>query len=153
MMWKLLACCLLGCSLACSDEHSCADVACLGTPASIVLVDEGGAPVAARGEVQDLQGPSTLPFDCTLSSPNSSCHNNLVVLGGGTRSSYRLQIRFEQGDGSFTPWQRVDVEVTGHTDPDFDGPGCSCTWYDATAANATVPATARLPVGVAPDAG
>jgi hypothetical protein len=143
-MGKVLACWWLGCSLACGDDvHSCTLKACGAASPSITLVDESGLPVVARGEVQD---PDNHPFDCTLSSPTSGCQSNVVFTWGYVgSSSYRLQIRFEQGDGSFTAWQRVDVEIESHTDPDFNGPGCSCTWYTATAAPIVVPAAARMP--------
>jgi hypothetical protein len=166
-MAKLFACFMMVCWLAwsaCSDEHACTDADCLGLAPGIPLVDESGMPVIARGEVQNLSGGGQSPFDCTVPVPivvpgprpipASGCVGNVVVAGGEARSSKAAsQIRFEQSDGSFTPWQPVAVDVTRHTDPDFNGPGCPCTWYSASAGDVIVPVSARRVAGVGPDAG
>jgi hypothetical protein len=55
------------------------------------------------------------------------------------------ELRFARADGSMTPWQVVPLELERKTDPDFNGPGCSCSWYIAQPASVTVPADARLP--------
>jgi hypothetical protein len=156
-MGKIWACFTMVCSLACGDaeggERSCADVACGGSYPPVALVDENGLPVVARGEVQNRDLPEQpFPFDCTVSSPSSGCQGNAVVTGTwGVSPGYVAQIRFEQSDGSFTAWQPVRFHVTSRTDPDFNGPGCLCTRYTATAEDVIVPVSARLSAGA--DAG
>jgi hypothetical protein len=36
------------------------------------------------------------------------------------------------------------LDITTHTEPEFNGPGCPCTWYTATAEPFVVPANALL---------
>jgi hypothetical protein len=52
------------------------------------------------------------------------------------------ELRFGLDDGSFTQWQPLELDFQRHTDPDFNGDGCSCTWYDASAL-VIVPGAAR----------
>jgi hypothetical protein len=145
-MWKRFVCLWAVWSLACGDDvHTCTAKACGGLPPSIPLVDERGLPVVARGEIQNPDGTQPSTFDCTVSAPGSSCQTNLVFTGEDAYWRRELvQIRFEQTDGSFTPWEPVDIQITSHTDPDFNGPDCSCTWYTAMAPSVVVPVTARL---------
>lgn len=55
------------------------------------------------------------------------------------------ELRFAGADGSLLSWQVVPLEVERHTDPDFNGAGCSCSWYVAKPASVIVPSEARLP--------
>jgi hypothetical protein len=55
------------------------------------------------------------------------------------------EVRFEVANGAWSEWQEVVLDLTERTDPDFNGPGCPCTWYTATARAIVVPVDARLP--------
>jgi hypothetical protein len=120
-----------------------------------MLVDEGGLPVVARGEVQNPDGGGrSFPFDCTLSAPSSGCRGNVVVAGSETRSPLAVpQVRFVQSDGSFTPWQPARIEVSKSTDTSTDDAECPCTSSDIAAADIVVPVTARLSAQAAPGGG
>lgn len=140
---------------------------CLSLAPSLSLVDEFGQPASARGETRTSQAPlATQPFDCNLdrgpsgradgpgwpfpadAGPGAACQDGIVkppVFTLNPRDT--VDVRFELADGSISDWQPVDIELTKHTDPDFNGPDCPCTWYDGTAAPIVVPADARLPEG------
>jgi hypothetical protein len=135
-MRNLLLCFSLGCMFGCSDDHACTSMAC-GGEFVVALVDDAGLPLAAHGEFRNTRGTTTFKtekfgwVDFAL-SPNDAA-----------------EIHFELADGSFTPWQSIEFEFERHTDPDFNGPGCSCSWYDASS-KVVVPAAAR---GTLEDAG
>ncbi len=138
---------LAGCS---DDPLTCTLADCGGSLPSTQLVDDMGQPALARGEQRTRQMPSPLFFDCTvtLMSPGPpgqvACENGVIFVGDNAYPGNDVELRFELPDGSFTEWQEVELSYTSHTDPDFNGPGCSCTWYTATATPVLVPALARL---------
>jgi hypothetical protein len=116
-----------------------------------VLVDDAGDPVAARGEYRsNMPGSVPSAFDCSPAgadaSPELQCPNGVILSTiYDVRSNTSLELRFELNEGGLSDWQSVPLEVTERTDTDFNGPGCPCTWYDATAQPITVPIAARLP--------
>jgi len=119
----------------------------------IDLVDADGEPTLARGEVAAPDSRDALAFDCTI--PSSPCDDtgtlrldSLIAPDG--LSTFR--VRFELADGSFTAWQEVELELEEVTDPDFNGPGCSCTWNEGRGTLA-VPADAQLGPASLPDGG
>jgi len=135
-----------------ADTHSCTAKGCVGGPVDIQLVDDAGAPVSARGEYKTNRNSETRSFDCSVTPESSNldadCTDGQVtvfpfIADPGTT----LQFRFALADGSLTDWQGIRLDYESETDPDFNGPGCSCTWYNATSEPAVVPAEARLPEG------
>lgn len=146
MFMEVVACLAVGALLACSDdERVCADVECFGLPVQVPLVDEDELPLAARGELRNPTTPQeSFPFDCTAPWPDSKCQSNFVVTGNYVYSpEYAVEIRFVQSDDSFSSWQSVNLDFSRETNPDFNGLGCSCSYYSATAASVIVPVTAR----------
>jgi hypothetical protein len=126
---------------------------CAGILSDIVLVDEAGEPASARGEYRSSNSwSSTGParFDCTAGPADAAsarpCVEGRVAVGSvDMQPDARAEVRFELRDGSWSEWQSLALDITSHTDPEFNGPGCPCTWYTATAAPIVVPAEARLP--------
>jgi hypothetical protein len=120
-----------------------------GEAIEIALVDEAGAPVAARGELRGLGSQEPARFDCfddpSASEAEVSCNDGLLYPSFvyDLTPDTRVDLRFVLADGSWTEWQRLDLDVTSHTDPDFNGPGCACTWYEATTSPIVTPAAAR----------
>lgn len=151
-MWHLLALALFGLLTgACGGaEHSCTLKACGGGPAPLRLIDEAGALVAARGEYRtNREPPEQWPFDCTVgpraSDSDADCTNNMVTLHVYDQGpSTVLQMRFQLVDGGWSEWQGVPLAFEEHTDPDFNGPGCPCTWHTVTAEPVVVPSGAHL---------
>jgi hypothetical protein len=141
-MWKLGLCFSLGAFLGCSDDHACTDMDCGGTFV-VALVDGAGLPAAGRGEIKE--GHSITAFEG---------NGGFVSVSSVISPTGAAEIRFDLQGGSFTPWQPLLVAYERHTDPDFNGPGCSCTWYNARA-RAVVPDAASLALtdAGAPDAG
>jgi hypothetical protein len=122
---------------------------CGGVPLALALVDDAGDPVAARGEYRsNTPGSVASPFDCSFqqgdASPNLQCPDgSLITAIYDPRPDTAVEVRFELTEGGMSDWQDAPLEVTEHTDPDFNGPGCSCTWYTGTARAITVPTEAR----------
>jgi hypothetical protein len=86
-------------------------------------------------------------FDCSRSSqngPGDICTDSVLFFRIPLHPESFVEVRFELQDGSMSEWQVVSLELSKHTDPDFNGPGCSCTWYSATVAPVVVPANAKL---------
>jgi len=142
---------LLGISLAaCEESHSCTLVGCGGVEPQLAFVDESEAPVTASGERRTTSHPEPRTFQCAGQwAPDAgSCGGGLIrfaqVGGNGISRQDVLELRFLLSDGSFTEWQSVPLHVEGHTDPDFNGPGCPCSWDDITFDPLLVPAGARL---------
>ena len=133
-----------------ADGHSCTLKGCVGGPVRVQLVDDAGTPVAARGEYEANRDGEARSFDCTVTPESSSydadCTDGQVtVFPFYSNPGTTLRFRFELADGSFSEWQAASLDYESHTDPDFNGPGCPCTWYDATSGPVVVPAQARLP--------
>jgi len=130
---------------------SCVLLACGSGPTTVFLRDDGGAPVIARGERRARWGDDLLPvqeFDCR---PGANVGSEPCVDGTFTMHvtylspDLTVELRFARPDGTFTPWQPIPLLLEPHTDPDFAGPDCPCTWYEAEPATVIVPAEARLP--------
>jgi hypothetical protein len=142
-------------SAACQGDRTCTLAECVGDPIEVALVDEAGAGVAARGELRGLDSVEPARFDC-FDDPGASevdfpCYDGLIrPFAYNLAPDERLELRFQLADGSSTDWQPLDLAITSHTDPDFNGPGCSCTWYTATTTPIVVPAEARITGGGAP---
>jgi hypothetical protein len=142
----------LGCSLlaGCGDDtQSCNDAYCTSVAPSIRLVDDAGQRAPARGEQRTRRKPAPLSFDCTSTAGipaqgDLACENGLLSPGDETYPGNPVELRFELADGSFTEWREVELAYTSHTDPDYNGPGCPCTSYTATAAPVVVPFDARM---------
>jgi hypothetical protein len=137
-MWKIMLCFSVGALFGCGSDRECTDADCVGKFV-IAPVDDAGAPVAARGEARNARGITSFPVN-----------GEYLLWDSAISPNDAAEIRFELADGSFTPWQPIPVNYERHTNPDFNGEGCSCTWYDASA-RVVVPADARLTS--APDAG
>ncbi len=126
-------------------------MACLSLPTVVSLVDDAGAPVAARGERRtnrESQLGVALPFDCGLTADAgvAPCRNGFLFYPEDHLApGIDFEVRFALADGSFTAWQPVPLELERHNDPDFNGPGCPCSWYNAAPTSVIVPAEARPP--------
>lgn len=160
-LWKLAGCaarcslalgaCLAAGACANDDTLTCTLADCGGTLGDIVLVDEAGEPAAARGEYRRSNAPepaTPTPFDCSPAAagrPSPCDGGRLSPAVDGIQPDTSVEMRFRLHDDSWSAWQPLALDITSHTDPDFNGPGCECTWYTATAAPIVVPAEARLP--------
>jgi hypothetical protein len=148
-MWRCVPLSLFGLLAACGDQ-TCSAALCSGSALQLPLVDEAGASVPARGEYRtNRELPEQRPFDCTVgpraSDFDSDCNDNVVLAAPLYRGpGSTVEVRFQQADGSRTEWQDVALTFEYHTDPDFNGPGCGCSWYTAVAEPIIVPAGARL---------
>jgi hypothetical protein len=128
--------------------HSCTDMACLGPATKLQFVDEDGQPVEAKGELRDADG--THAFDCA-DPPRDSWFE--VTCSGGTLSKRAPdsehttnEVRFVKDDGTLSDWQPVALSVTRHTDEDFNGDGCPCSWFEGKTKPLLVLADARNPL-------
>jgi hypothetical protein len=116
----------------------------------LAFVDESGVPVTASGERRTTSYPEPRAFTCAGQEAldGGSCGGGLVrfapVGGNGITRQDVLELRFLLSNGSFSEWQPVPFDAEGHTDPDFNGPGCPCSWDDITFDPLLVPAGARL---------
>ncbi len=124
----------------------CNDMGCIGS-AEVALVDAAGDPVAPSGELRRVGGSVDLrPFDCAATSDvvteYAECENGVLVLGYLGDRAERFELRFELEGAEWSDWQEVQLELTPHTDPDFNGPGCECTWLEGRAEPLVVPADA-----------
>ena len=149
-MWRALPL-FFGLSVfACNESHSCTLVQCIGVEPQLAFVDEGGVAVTASGERRTTSQPEPRTFTCAgQEAPDGgSCGGGLIrfadVGGSGITRQDVLEVRFLLSDGSYSAWQPVPFEVEGHTNPDFNGPGCPCSWDDITIEPVVVPAGARL---------
>jgi hypothetical protein len=148
--WRALA--LGACAIASACDaalHECAGALCRGDLPEVALVDEAGNASAARGEHRsvDARDEPATPFDCSppdAGQPSLCSEGRLLLSVFEAYPGRRVELRFQLRDGSWSAWQALDLEITSHTDPDFNGPGCSCTWYTAKAAPIVVPPEARL---------
>jgi hypothetical protein len=159
-MWREL---ILGASLlvACDDGlQACGEVGCPESSSTrIQLTDDQNRPIGARGEYRltwsssgDRQAPT--PFDCpagTLRSGDAgpstnNCRGTQVELWGKLEPGVLVEARFDLEQGGQTEWLELGFDYTRQTDPNFNGPGCSCSWYEAEARPFVVPAGARRPI-------
>jgi hypothetical protein len=141
--WALCSSCL-----ACGESGPCTLSLC-GESAEVQLTDQDGNPVAARGQVRDIATEFEIAFDCSSNSQRNvrslACRDNVVLLAGIIpRPGSIVEVRFGLQDGSISEWQPLSLQLSEHTDPDFNGPGCPCTWYSATVAPVVVPGDAQL---------
>ena len=140
-----MACALLACEQ--DAEHSCAAVLCAGNGVDVPVVDEAGDSVAVKGEWRASgQVASPEPFDCTISQPLApvpDCDGNVLHLGAILQGNTSLELHFKDPSGAWSEWLPVAMTLEAHTDPDFNGPGCPCTWYSASAEPLIVPAASR----------
>lgn len=149
--WRPLALGACAIASACDDRpHECASGACGGELPEVALVDEAGNSVTARGEQRSADYPDTaaLVFDCSPpdAGQTSLCSEGRVVLSVfQAHPGTRVELRFQLQDGSWSDWRVLPLDITAHTDPEFNGPGCPCTWYTAMPAPIVVPVEARLP--------
>lgn len=149
--WRAIALGAYVAASACNDlPHECASAWCSGNLPEVALVDDAGNPSAARGEHRSVEarGEPARPFDCSPPDAGqaSLCSEGRVLLSVfEARPGTRVELRFELQDGSWSDWQVLELDITSHTDPEFNGPGCPCTWYTATAEPIAVPVEARLP--------
>ena len=80
--------------------HSCTDIGCVGGDVAVALVDDSGAPVAARGEVR-RSAHREVTFDCTVASSGggaeADCVNNVLQLDpvNGNRETTELRFRLQ----------------------------------------------------------
>jgi hypothetical protein len=130
--------------------HECASASCRGNVPEVALVDEAGNPSAARGEQRSADYPesSATAFACEpgdAGQPTLCPDGQLLLSVFGERPGTRVELRFQLRDGSWSDWRVLDLDITSHTDPEFNGPGCPCTWYTATAEPLVVPVEARRP--------
>jgi hypothetical protein len=138
---------LLWTGLSCSSclGQTCHLVDCGGF-VEVALVDEAGSAIAAvRGEYREGLQPGTVSsFACDANNAPSAgrvtCKDGKLSLQAARNLDAIDEIRFQLADGTFTEWQEVTLRVREHTDPDFNGPGCSCSWKSATAEPVVVPA-------------
>jgi hypothetical protein len=142
--WSLLA----GCG---EDGGSCTARDCPSTLPRLALVDDTGQPVGARGELRNNLSGAPQPFDCTLSNGPPTATNRIGCEDGvlatqdmNLDGDTRIELRFERAGGGLSEWQTVALDITSNTDADFNGPGCPCTRYEATAAPVLVPVNARI---------
>jgi hypothetical protein len=136
---------------ACGDgTHECATARCGGALPVVALVDEAGNPVAARGEQRSADYPAApaTAFDCEpadAGQPTLCARGQLLLSVFEAHPGTRVELRFQLRDGSWSDWQVLALDITSHTDPEFNGPGCPCTGYTATAQPIVVPVEARPP--------
>lgn len=123
----------------------CTLAACGGSETLVSFVDGQGEPVRTQGEVRSHGSRyehSPVTFDCRRDSP--WCEGGVLGVSAPQGSDGVLEVRFRSAEGGFTEWQALDLEVSEHTDPDFNGPGCSCTSYEAAPLTVLVPPEAAL---------
>lgn len=127
--------------------HTCTAADCPGF-GSITLLDAEGERVLARGEVRPPGATEGVGFDCTepASPATISCDDEGTLWLGEVPTGDAppvYEVRFQLSGGGFSDWEEVELELEEVTDPDFNGPGCSCTWTEGHA-SVTVPADAEL---------
>jgi hypothetical protein len=134
---------------ACEQEGSreCTLAECSGFGLEVPLVDDAGRPVAAKGEYRtSAEGGNSQSFDCTSGArprPYPDCEENRLQVGSVLRPGTTLEVSFQDASGAWSEWLPVALTLHAHTDPDFNGPGCPCTWYSADAEPLIVPAASQ----------
>ena len=127
---------------------SCTLVDCTGNDVKLLLVDEAGDAVLARGELRGTHR-QTQAFDCTVApDPNHTgldCDHSSLLIGPVHNDDDSFDIRFEFEDESFTDWIPVALTIEKNPIADFNGPGCDCTQLNGSAMPVTVPPAAQLP--------
>lgn len=130
----------LGCG---DDTRSCTAQGCDDTLV-VSLVTDAGAPATTRGELRFDQAEAA-PFNCAPENEAEAlrCEGGRLQF---SRTEGVFEVRFALGDDAFTDWQVVDLDIQPVTDPDFNGPGCPCTWYEGRPV-VVVPDSAMIPTG------
>lgn len=138
---------------ACSDDDTltCTAKACGGGTLSIALVDDAGNAVEARGQFRVGDGLAPAFFDCTGSTQQTGsdpafCKDSVIALDRWLSPDSIVELRYELAPDTYTEWERLQLQYTSHTERDFNGPGCDCTWYDAADRSTVVPEAARRPM-------
>lgn len=135
--------------LGACDDGECERAACESEPFQVAVVDDAGDPLAVKGEYR-ISSPgredATVSFECHPEQADESvrCFDNELTVGPAWADDFEMEVRFELADGELSEWQPVALEITSETDPDYNGPGCACTTYSASAEPIVVPEEARL---------
>jgi hypothetical protein len=156
-MWPELilgASLLVGCD---SGFRACGEAGCGGNGFTLLeFVDDQNQPTGTRGEYRvtrtrggEIQGP--VPFACSAGAPGArdagpssdNCRGAQVELAGDLEPGAVVEARFDLAQGGQTEWLALQLDFTQHTDPEFNGPGCPCSWFEAQARPFVVPAGAR----------
>lgn len=120
----------------------CTEMGCSGI-AEVGFVDSAGNVATPSGQVRQVGDPDAQPFDCAVTSDTvteyADCENGVLFLGFVEDGTERYEVRFELAGGGLSDWQEVQLDSASHTDPDFNGPGCACTWWDPTVEPIVVP--------------
>jgi hypothetical protein len=140
-VWSL-PCLLVACG---NDDRSCTAAACGGGSFAVSLVTESGRPASVRGEFRrGRTNPIVTRFNCGdgREADETACPGGIIGMPSFAGPGPVFEVRFQRPDGAFTEWQIVDLRIESVTDPDFNGPGCPCTWYEAQPEPVVVPAAA-----------
>src|SRR5262245_50283008 len=139
-----LAVLIVGCG---DDDRSCTAKGCGGS-IELPLVTESGQPATARGEYRrGRTDPVVTRFNCSdaRAADEAACAGGVIHMDGFPGPGPVFELRFQRPDGTFTDWQIVDLKIEAITDPEFNGPGCPCTWYEGRPDPVVVPADVLLP--------
>ena len=124
---------------------------CGGGSFTVPLVTEGGEPASGvRGEYRrGRTNPTVTRFNCgdDRATDEAACAGSSISIPSFAGPGPVFELRFRGPDGSFTEWQAVDLRIESITDPDFNGPGCPCSWYEARPEPVVVPAAALASSG------
>lgn len=135
--------------VACGDDgdRTCTAQGCGGGLFSVPLVTESGQPASARGELRrGRTDPVVTRFNCGggRDADEVACPGGRIGIPSFAGPGPVFEMRFQRPDGSFTDWQIVNLHIEAITDPEFNGPGCPCTWYEASPDPVVVPAAVML---------
>ena len=151
MSWRSLARSLPLLLVACGDDdRTCTAMACGSGDFGVSLVTDGGQPASARGEYRrGRTDPVVTRFNCDddRAADEVACTGGRVGLPSFAGPGLVFEMRFQRPDGSLTEWQIVNLHIESVTDPDFNGPGCPCTWYEARPDPVIVPADVLMSSG------
>lgn len=150
MLRRLAGCAgMIGAGAACggTEEEPCQSPECSTGSLDVALVDEAGASVKARAQLDTGDAPGALRFDCALdpSDPELGvrCEGGSLSARVQLYPTSVLELRFARADHSWTDRQTVPLAFTIQQAGE---PGCSCPSVSAEA-SVVVPEGARLPEG------